>query len=815
MNRFVANLKRKAAKSIKKIVLPESDSSLILKAAEQVQAEGFAKIILLGRPQFILEQSADFQIDLDGIEIIDPATYPMLDKFAASYVEMQKEHDVTVSLAEARNMIAANPLYFGCFLVKFDIADGMVAGSSDTAHDVIQAALRIIGTSPGVSTVSSSVIMITETPEFGDDGVFVLGDCSVVIEPTPAQLADIAVNCVERARRTAKILEPKVALLSYSTKGSGQGEPVSNIQEAMAFLRDRNVDFDYDGELQADAAMIPRVARLKAPKSSVAGQANVLIFPNLGAANICFKMMEAMTGAEVIGPLLQGLARPVMTLTRGCSTDDVINVIAICCNDAQFIESERKRDIEFTSRFEKLDRRVAVDKRNLSIQFDPEKCKNCTLCRRRCKDVMSITDYYSLDSTGDVPICVHCGQCSLACLFGATTTVSHVDLIEKEIADPHKVVVFQTAPAVRVALGEEFGMPYGSIVEGKMIAALRALGGDYVFDTDFGADMTIMEEASELQFRLHSQQKLLPQFTSCCPSWVEFAEIYFPELIPHLSTARSPISMLSPMIKTYFARRMDIDPSDIVTVCVTPCTSKKSEIMHPEMNSAGRYMGKPDMRDTDFCITTRELANWIKEKNIDFESLEDSKFDSLFGTASGGGNIFGNSGGVMESALRTLYYLETGEEADEDFLDFEPVRGLKGVKEAAISLNNDIIHVAAISGLMNARKFLNKLEERHSWKKYTFIEVMACPGGCIGGGGQPRTKIPQAIPAKRARIASLYQMDQNNPIHASWQNMRLQELYNNFLENPLSEKAIQLLHTHFVNKHYLLGKDDTVGADSF
>lgn len=224
-----------------------------------------------------MEQSADFQIDLDGIEIIDPATYPMVDTFAQSYVDMGKEKGTEISLEEARKLISTNPLYFGSFLVKFDIADGMVAGSTYTAHDVIQAALRVIGTQPGVSTVSSSVIMITDSPQFGDDGVFILGDCSVVIDPNPTQLADIAVNCVERARRTAKILDPKVALLSYSTKGSGQGEPVANIQEALALLRDRNVDFDYDGELQADAAMIPRVARLKAEKSPVAGQANVLI----------------------------------------------------------------------------------------------------------------------------------------------------------------------------------------------------------------------------------------------------------------------------------------------------------------------------------------------------------------------------------------------------------------------------------------------------------------------------------------------------------------------------------------------------------
>lgn len=289
-------------------------------------------------------------------------------------------------------------------------------------------------------------------------------------------------------------------------------------------------------------------------------------------------------------------------------------------------------------------------------------------------------------------------------MFGATTTVSRIDQIEKYIEDPEKVVVFQTAPAVRVALGEEFGMPYGSIVEGKMIAALRAVGGDYVFDTDFGADMTIMEEASELKYRLHSQK-------NCCPSLraVARAGLNLPKSIFlnsfHIYRRLVVPSACSVLLLRLICKRQNIDPANIINVCVTPCTSKKAEIRRPEMNSAGRYMGRPEMRDTDYCITTRELAAWIKQKQIDFDALEDSKFDSMFGSASGGGNIFGNSGGVMESALRTLYYLETGEEAGEEFLNFEPVRGLEGVKEASLSLHNDIIHVAAISGLMNARKF--------------------------------------------------------------------------------------------------------------
>ena len=465
---------------------------------------------------------------------------------------------------------------------------------------------------------------------------------------------------------------------------------------------------------------------------------------------------------------------------------------------------------EFHSRFEKIDRRVPIDEHNCAVQFDVTKCKNCTLCRRACADTQTVLDYYSLSSTGDMPICVHCGQCSSACPFGAIVEVNDVDKVKAALKDPEKIVIFQTAPAVRVGLGEAFGMDPGTFVEGKMVAALRTLGADYVFDTDFGADLTIMEEATELLHRLQSEEIPIPQFTSCCPSWVEFTEIFFPELIPHLSTAKSPISMLSPMIKTYFAKRMKIDPADIVTVCVTPCTSKKAEIARPERNAAGRYWKKPEIRDTDYCITTRELAKWIKDAQIDFNSLKDSDYDPIFGQSSGGGTIFGNSGGVMEAALRTLVYLKTGKPADEEFLHFEEVRGLEGVKEAALTLDNDIIRVVAISGLANARRFINLMEEKHSWKKYAFIEVMACPGGCIGGGGQPRTKLPQEIPAKRARIESLYGLDALNQIRASWENPEIQTLYTKFLGEPLSDLSESLLHTQYINKHYMLGKEDKV-----
>ena len=461
----------------------------------------------------------------------------------------------------------------------------------------------------------------------------------------------------------------------------------------------------------------------------------------------------------------------------------------------------------FQSRFKELQRRVPIDEHNCAVQFDESKCKNCTLCRRACANTQSIMDYYSLESTGDVPICVHCGQCASACPFGAITEVNDVDKVKAAIKDPDKIVIFQTAPAVRVGLGESFGMDPGTFVQGKMVAALRALGGDYVFDTDFGADLTIMEEATELLHRLQSEEIPIPQFTSCCPAWVEFAEIFYPDLIPHLSSTKSPISIFSPIIKTFFAQKKDLDPSKIVNVCVTPCTAKKAEILRPEFNSSSIFWDIPGMRDTDICITTRELADWIKEENIDFANLEDSQFDSTFGDASGGGRIFGNSGGVMEAAIRTAYYLFTGRPAPKDFIPFEPVRGLEGVKKATVVFGHFVIHVAAISGLANARKFIDDLIKNDDFENYSFIEVMACPGGCIGGGGQPKVKLPQVKKVNEARIASLYKSDEETDIKASWQNPEIEELYKLFLDEPLSEMAEWALHTYFNDKSDLLGEE--------
>lgn len=460
---------------------------------------------------------------------------------------------------------------------------------------------------------------------------------------------------------------------------------------------------------------------------------------------------------------------------------------------------------EFHSRFEQLQRRVPIDEHNCSVQFDVTKCKNCTMCLRACCNTQTIMDYYYLPSTGDMPICVHCGQCANACPFGAITEVNDVERVKAALQDPDKIVIFQTAPAVRVGLGEAFGMDPGTFVEGKMVASLRSLGADFVFDTDFGADMTIMEEATELMHRVQSDEIPTPQFTSCCPGWVEFAEIYYPEIIPNLSTTKSPISIFSPIIKTWFAKNKEIDVKKMVVVCVTPCTAKKSEIIRPQLNASSDYWDDPTLVDTDICITTRELANWIKEENIDFNALEDSAFDKVFGQSSGGGKIFGNTGGVMESALRSAYYFQTGENAPAEFIPFEPVRGLNGIKEADVTIGDYTLKIAAISGLGNVRKFLDLHIGDNTLTDYAFVEVMACPGGCIGGGGQPLVKMPQVKKVQEARMASLYQSDTDAAVKASWENPEIKDLYNDFLEKPLSERSEEFLHTYYQNQSELLG----------
>ena len=340
--------------------------------------------------------------------------------------------------------------------------------------------------------------------------------------------------------------------------------------------------------------------------------------------------------------------------------------------------------------------RVPIELDNPSIVRDNEKCIKCGQCRTVCSDEIAVNRLFDLESTGDVAICTHCGQCANVCPVGAITEVYEYQAVQKAIEDPDKIVIFSTSPSVRVGLGEEFGLEPGTYAEGKMVAALRALGADYVLDTTFSADLTIMEEASELVERIVKKTKPLPQFTSCCPAWIEFAETFYPELIPNLSSAKSPIGMQGPTIKTYFAQQKGIDPKRIVNVAVTPCTAKKFEIRRPEMNDSAAETGIEGLRDMDHVITTRELARWIRERGVDFAALADAEYDDLLGRGSGAGIIFGNTGGVMEAAVRTAYFLITKQAPPAALFQLEPVRGIDGLKEASLEIEGIPVRVAVL-----------------------------------------------------------------------------------------------------------------------
>ncbi len=460
--------------------------------------------------------------------------------------------------------------------------------------------------------------------------------------------------------------------------------------------------------------------------------------------------------------------------------------------------------MSFQSHFEHIDRRVPVAEDNIAIIHDLDKCKNCTLCRRACADTMSVLDYYDLESTGDKPICIHCGQCTSVCPFGAMYERSELDGVKAAIADPDKVVVVQTAPAVRVAIGEEFGYEPGTWLENQMVGALRALGVDYVVDTNFGADLTVMEEAAEVIARVTEGRAPTPQFTTCCPSWVKFCETYFPEFIPNLSSTRSCIAMESAATKTYFAKKMDIDVKKIVMVSVNPCTAKKFEVHRPEQNKAAQYWNDDSLRDTDFSLTTREFAQWIRDEGVDFKTVEESQFDKYVGQASGAGVIFGNTGGVMEASMRTAYKYITGKEpSPEPLTHLTDVRGLDGVKKADVQIGDKTLHVAVVHGGKNIRTFLNHMKE--TGEKFDFIEMMACPGGCIGGGGQPLVKLPMAQKTREARIAGIYSHDDVMRLRSSYENPEIKEIYEEFLGEPLGEMSESLLHTSFVDRSADLG----------
>lgn len=449
-----------------------------------------------------------------------------------------------------------------------------------------------------------------------------------------------------------------------------------------------------------------------------------------------------------------------------------------------------------------VDVRVPIEPDNPSIRREEAKCIKCGQCREVCTNAIGVAGTFSLEKTQDVAVCINCGQCANVCPAESITEAYEYKAVQAAAADKDKIVIVSTSPSVRAALGEEFGLPDGSFVQGKMVALLRRLGADYVLDTNFAADLTIVEEASELIRRLTTKQ-IIPQFTSCCPAWVKYMETYYPELTDNLSTSKSPIGMQGPTIKTYFAEKMGINPEKIVNVALTPCTAKKFEIRREEMQAASKRLGIAGMRDMDQVITTRELALWAKEENIDFASLEEEEYDKLMGEGSGAGVIFGNTGGVMEAALRTAYEYVTKEKAPDALYELTPVRGMEGIKEASLMVGDVKLDVAVVYGTANAKRLIENMKAGN--KMYHFVEVMTCPGGCIGGGGQPKDKEYKGDALRAKRIESLYERDRSMQKRLSHENEEIKRLYADFYGYPLSELAEEMLHTHYIDRSGDLG----------
>lgn len=446
-----------------------------------------------------------------------------------------------------------------------------------------------------------------------------------------------------------------------------------------------------------------------------------------------------------------------------------------------------------------------------SISRNPDKCILCGRCVAVCNEMQGVK---AIDFSGrglkskistymDLGLgntsCTNCGQCVLVCPTGALTERSHVEEVWDAINDPEKVVLVQTAPAIRVGIGETMGLPSGSLVTGKMVAALRKLGFNKVFDTQFTADLTIIEEGNELIHRI-TNGGVLPMITSCSPGWIKFTEHFFPDLLPHLSTCKSPQQMFGALAKSYYAEKTGLDPRKIVVVSIMPCTAKKFEAGRPEMKSAYRYWkdkiklddGQP-FYDVDYVLTTRELGRMFKERGVDFVNLPEENFDSPLGESTGAGVIFGATGGVMEAALRTAYELVTHKTLPA--IDFKALRGMDGIKTAEVDLNGLKVKVAVAHTLKNARILLEQIKDGTS--PYTFIEVMTCPGGCLGGGGQP---IPTNTEIRNFRAESIYKEDSLKVIRKSHDNPEVQSLYLDFLKKPLGEKSHQLLHTHYMKR---------------
>jgi ferredoxin hydrogenase len=446
------------------------------------------------------------------------------------------------------------------------------------------------------------------------------------------------------------------------------------------------------------------------------------------------------------------------------------------------------------------DVRVIVDEDDICLYRDNEACIKCGRCKEICEKVTGMTEFYGVNKEGSEHVCIGCGQCTNACGTNALREKASYREVFEILNNYDKVLVVSTAPAVRVALAEEFGYDAGRYDEGIMITALRMLGFDYVFDVTFGADLTVMEEASELIKRITKKHKPLPMFSSCCPAWIRYLETFEPKMLPHISTAKSPISMQGTILKTYFAREKKYKPENIVHVVITPCTAKKFEATREELSVAGKFGYVNNVKDVDYVLTTRELAHMIRKMNIPYGNLDEGEYDKIFGRGSGGGVIFGSSGGVTEAVLREAHFMLTGNDPSDNLLKLEKVRGLVGVKEDEVNIDGGIIKVAVVNGIRNAHELLQKIKKGEV--DYDFVEVMSCFGGCIGGGGQPKTEIPLSDNIRSKRIQALYAKDEGLEVRCAHKNPQIRELYDKFLGAPLSDLSKELLHTTYQGKSF-------------